>query len=155
MRRLEHQRLSALPPHMSPYPFASRWFSVRMSKVVLILLMIMCHSDMSHVQHRAACQPETRRRKQADVLLCSCKVIDDSLCCGTLIKTPVIYHHGSQCNYTLYIHSTKCSRCMIPICEFVSYLHPRMMVDITERFSSENIFPRKMYFSYRSRKCVA
>lgn len=47
-----NQGLSALWPHISSYPFAVWWLSVRASKVVLIVLM-MCHSDVSHVRHGA------------------------------------------------------------------------------------------------------
>ena len=53
MHRHGNPVLSALWHHISPHPFSIWWLSVRTSKVVLIVLMIMCHSDVSHVRPRA------------------------------------------------------------------------------------------------------
>lgn len=63
-----NQGLSALWPHISSYPFAIWWLSVRTSKVVLIVLMIMCHSNMSHVRHGAGLP--ARRQAEATGWCC-------------------------------------------------------------------------------------
>lgn len=70
MHRHGNPVLSALWHHISPHPFSIWWLSVRTSKVVLIVLMIMCHSDVSHVRPRAGCQPEAKETQQASVVLC-------------------------------------------------------------------------------------
>lgn len=46
--------LSALWAHTSSYPFAVWWLSVRTSNVLLIALMKMCHSRVSHAGHGAS-----------------------------------------------------------------------------------------------------
>lgn len=46
--------LSALWAHTSSYPFAVWWLSVRTSNMLLIALMKMCHSHVSHAGHGAS-----------------------------------------------------------------------------------------------------
>ena len=75
-----NQGLSALWPHTSSYPFAIWWLSVRTSKVVLIVLMIMCHSNMSHVRHGAGLP--ARRQAEATGWCCV-------LCSKWLMTLPV------------------------------------------------------------------
>lgn len=74
-----NQGLSALWAHRSSYPFAIWWLSIRTSNVVLIVLMKMCHSDMSHVRHRVA-------RRQGEATGWCCVV----LCCKWLMTLSVV-----------------------------------------------------------------
>lgn len=62
----------ALWHHMSSCPFAIWWLSIRTSRAVLIVLMIMCHSDTFHVRHAAELS-EGKEKLQADVVLCCSK----------------------------------------------------------------------------------
>lgn len=70
----ESEFVSFIAPYIS-YPFAIWLLSVRTSKVELIVLMIMCHSDMALVRHKAGL-PAKKTRRGFRLMLC-CAVVGD------------------------------------------------------------------------------
>lgn len=70
----ESEFVSFIAPYIS-YPFAIWLLSVRTSKVELIVLMIMCHSDMALVRRKAGL-PAKKTRRGFRLMLC-CAVVGD------------------------------------------------------------------------------